>query len=208
MRKRAVSVSELISTKFTTLDIQGEWHKVLGTPEANGVWLIYGKSGHGKSRFIMQLIKMLTHLGKVMYNDIEEGVSLTFQNNIIETGMNQDKLAMKNLLILDKEPIETMCERLKKKKAARIVVLNSIQHAQMQLKDYLKLKDDFPKVLFVLNSHAEGTEPKGALAKFIKYDADIKIRVEGFKAFPASRYGGGESYTIWKEGAAKYWIDL
>ena len=156
----------------------------------------------------MQLIKMLTHHGKVMYNDIEEGARLTFQKNIIETGINQDLLAIKNLLILDKEPIPLMIDRLRKKKAARVVLINSIQHAGLNQKQYLALKNDFPNTLFILNSHAEGKEPKGALAKFIKYDADIKIRVEGFKAFPSSRYGGGDPYTIWEDGAAKYWLDI
>jgi energy-coupling factor transporter ATP-binding protein EcfA2 len=207
-RSRSISVTELVNTKFKTLDLTGEWLKVFGVPEANGVWLIYGHSGHGKSRFMMQLAKMLTQFGKVIYNDIEEGARLTFQSNIIDTHIFDDPVAKKNLIILDKEPLEQLVIRLNKKKAPRIVILNSIQHAQLQKRDYLKLKDNHPNVLFILNSHAQGAEPQGALAKFIKYDADIKIKVEGFKAFPASRYGGGEPYTIWEDGAAKYWADI
>jgi len=43
------------------------------------------------------------------------------------------------------------------------------------------------------------------VAKSVKYDANIIIRVEGFRAFATGRYGGGDPYTIWEEGALKYW---
>ena len=42
--------------------------------------------------------------------------------------------------------------------------------------------------------------------------SEIKIRTEGFKAFVNSRFadgeGGGEPFTIWEEGAARYFADV
>ena len=52
------------------------------------------------------------------------------------------------------------------------------------------------------------------MAKNIRYDADIKIRVEGYKAFATTRYEdsdkgeGGQDYTIWEQGAREYWAEL
>ena len=41
------------------------------------------------------------------------------------------------------------------------------------------------------------------------YDATLKIWVEGFKAFSKGRFIGqtGE-FTIWDEGAARYWGEI
>jgi hypothetical protein len=42
----------------------------------------------------------------------------------------------------------------------------------------------------------------------IRYDADVKMRTEGFKAFVTSRYeGGGSDFIIYEQGAAAYWVD-
>ena len=42
--------------------------------------------------------------------------------------------------------------------------------------------------------------------------SEVKLRVEGFKAFPTTRFatseGGGEPYVIWQEGAARYYADI
>ena len=59
--------------------------------------------------------------------------------------------------------------------------------------------------LFIFISHADGKNPEGSLAKFVKYDADVKIRVEGYRAMCLSRLGGDkEPYTIWEQGAAQF----
>ena len=56
----------------------------------------------------------------------------------------------------------------------------------------------------LMDSHAEGHNPKGAVADAVKFDAFVKVYVEGYRAYPQSRYGGNEPYTVWPEGAAKY----
>ena len=49
------------------------------------------------------------------------------------------------------------------------------------------------------------------LAVRIRFDADIKIKVEGFKAFVTTRYEdpakgeGGADFIIWQQGANDYW---
>ena len=76
------------------------------------------------------------------------------------------------------------------------------------------LKDDNPNTLFVFIAHEDKGQPKGNMAKNIRYDADIKIRVEGYKAFATTRYEdsdkgeGGQDYTIWEQGAREYWAEL
>ena len=63
----------------------------------------------------------------------------------------------------------------------------------------------FKKKSFIFLSHASGKLPDGKTADKIRYDAGIKTRIEGYIAFPISRYGGNKPYVIWEEGARKYW---
>lgn len=204
---RAVSVSELKNKKFKKLELTSKWDKCIGTPEANGVWFVWGNSGHGKSRFLMLLAKELTRHGKVAYNTLEEGARLSMQMNINDAGMDDEEVK-KNFIILNREPIDDLKIRLRKKKHPHFVFIDSFQYTGLSKRQYIELKEEFTDVLFIFNSHAEGKEPQGNIAKFVRYDADVKIRVEGFKALPMSRLGGGEPYVIWEQGAADYWMDI
>jgi hypothetical protein len=206
--KRAVSVAELKSKKFKTISLTTDFKKLIGKPEANGIWFVWGNSGHGKSRFLMKLAKELARHGKVAYDTLEEGARLSMQKNVLDSGMDEDENIKKNFLILDREPIEELKERLRRKKHPHFVFIDSFQYTGLTKRQYIELKEEFTDVLFIINSHAEGKEPLGNIAKFVRYDADVKIRVEGFKAFPASRFGGGEPLTIWEQEASKYWMDI
>lgn len=202
--KRALTIADIKKKKFKTFDLAYEWKNHIGNPEQNGVWFVWGNSGHGKSRFLMNLAKELSHHQKVAYNALEEGARYSIQKNIVESGIQEEHAIM----ILDREPLVELKERLRKRKAPKVVFIDSLQYTGMTKKQYIELKEEFKETLFIFNSHAEGKEPLGNIAKFVRYDADVKIRVEGFKAFPMSRMGGGDAYIIWEDGANKYWVDL
>ncbi|GEP52345.1 hypothetical protein FNO01nite_30170 [Flavobacterium noncentrifugens] len=202
---RAVTVDEIENKKYKDLVLEGDWLKLLGEPESSGSWIVWGQSGSGKSRFTMMLAKCLAGHGKVLWNDLEEGVRKSMQKTIRECKMIDVK---QNFLLLNKEPIEDLKVRLRKRKSAKFIFINSVQHSKLTKVQFIDLINEFPNKLFIFISHAEGKEPKGTVADFVRYDSDIKIRVEGYKAFPISRLGGGEPYVIWPEEAAKYWLDL
>lgn len=200
--KRAVSIDELTRKVFKEIELEGEWKNSIGIPEMSGVWLVWGQSGSGKSRFTMQLAKCLAHYAKVAFDALEEGARKTIQKNVIETNLSEVKNKM---VILNREPIEELKIRLRKKKSPDIIILDSLQYTGLTKKEYIELKEEFHNKLFIFISHAQGKEPKGAVADFIRYDADVKIWIEGYRAFITSRYGGGAPYTIWEEGASDYW---
>ncbi len=203
--KRAISVDELERKKFKELPFEGEWAELLGLPEANGVWIIWGHSGHGKSRFCMQLAKELTKFGRVAYNTLVEGALKSMHKNIIDCGMKEVR---SRFVILDREPIEDLKKRLRAHKHPNFVFIDSFQYTHLTYREYIQLKEEFPTVLFIMVSHAEGKLPEGKAAQKVRYDADIKIRVEGFKAFAGSRMGGGNPYVIWAEQASTYWMEV
>ncbi len=202
MKKRAVSIQRLFSTDIHGLEFTGSWYESIGKPELTGTWLIWGNSGNGKTRFALQLAKYLTTFGKkVAYNSLEEGVSLSMRNAIAECNMQE---VSRRFMLLDKEPIAELIIRLEAQRSPQVVVIDSIQYTGMNYSDYKKLRDKFRNKLFILISHAEGSHPAGRVARSIRFDAFVKIWIEGYKAFPMSRYGGGEPYTIWEEGAMNY----
>lgn len=198
---RAVSVDELLKMKFKVMKFNGEFKDLLGTPEKAGTWIIWGKSGNGKTRFTLKLAKYLTNFGKVVYNTLEEGTKLSFQRAVAETDMQ----SCGNKFLIVSEPITNLSARLSRQRAPRIAIIDSLQYVKLNKTSYINLVEKHPNVLFIFISHAEGKNPKGTTADAVRYHSDVKIHVEGYKAFATSRYGGGQPFTIWEEGAANYW---
>lgn len=194
---RAISVTQLYNQKFKKMGFTDKWLDSFGDPELTGTWLIWGSSGNGKTRLALQLVKYLSGFARVAYNSLEEGCSLSMQRAFVETGMNE---VGNRVILLDKEPICELIKRLKKRKSPDVIVLDSVQYTGLTYAEYKNLRDMFPKKLFVLVSHADGTQPAGRVAKSIRYDAFVKIEVSGFVANVTSRYGGGAPYIIWDEG--------
>lgn len=199
---RAISVSQLETMTFNELPFEGDWYEAVGKPEISGSWLIWGDSGNGKTRFALQLCKYLAQFCRVAYNSMEEGASASMKKAFREVGMKEVK---RQVILLDNEPINELKERLRKRRSPDVVVIDSVQYTGMSYRDYTALRAEFRNKLFILISHADGKNPAGRTAKSIRYDAFVKIRIEGYRAFALSRYGGGTPYTIWKEGAEAYY---
>lgn len=152
----------------------------------------------------MQLAKELTKYGTVLYDSLEEGARKSMKQSIERNHMQE----VKRRFHIVQEPIETLKERLRKRRSADIVFIDSLQYSDLNKTEYKKLKEEFSNKLFILVSHAEGKQPKGRFADFVRYDCDIKIRIEGYKAFCMSRLAAGgtnSEYTIWHLGAEEYW---
>lgn len=200
---RALTVKEVLKQKKKTFAFKGKWKDAFGEPERTGVWFIWGKSGNGKTSFVMQLCKQLCEFDRVAYNSLEEGDSLTMQNTLKRYGMNE---VNKSFYLLNGENMREMSDRLDKRKSVNIVVIDSFQYTQMNYKEYIRFKEAHKDKLIIFISHAAGTAPRGSAAQSVMYDATLKIWVEGFKAFSKGRFIGEKgNYTIWEEGANKYW---
>lgn len=203
---RAISIDQIYKMNFKELDFEGEWKNSIGVPEATGVWIIWGKSGNGKTSYAMQLARYLCVFKKIAYDTLEEGARKSFKNALQR---NQMHLAKKRFVILS-EGKEDLMQRMAKAKSPDIYFIDSFQYMGMTKPEYRAFKFFAikHKKLVIFLSHAEGKEPEGRPAKFVRYDADVKIFIEGFRAHVISRFGGGDPYTIWGEGAAEYWGEI
>lgn len=199
--KRAYSPCDILSMKIPSYEFTGQWKAAIGNPAKAGTWIIWGASGNGKSSFVMQLAKYLCRFGKVIYDSLEEGTSLSFQKSLKRHGMDEVR---GRLIILDREPMEQLSERLERRKSAPIVIIDSFQYSGLNYDTYRKLKERHPNKLLIFISHAEGMHPAGRSAKKVEYDADVKIMVGCFKASCKSRFmeHPGIPITVWAEGAA------
>ena len=204
-QNRAKSVSDIIRYSPKVMKFSGPWFDSFGMPELGGCWLIWGNPGNGKTRFALQLCKHLTNFGRVAYNSLEEGLSLSFQTAIKNIGMTA---VSRRFILLDKEPVPDLRNRLKRQKSPDIVVVDSVQYSGLNKDTAKALVDEFPRKLFVFVSHADGKNPAGRTAGAIRFHANVKLFIEGFRIpQPVSRYKEGicAPFTIWNEGAQKYW---
>lgn len=201
--KTALSPTDILTKKFSTLKWRDDWKAAFGEPETTGVFFICGQSTNGKTAFTMELAKELGRLniGKVFYNSKEEGTGKTMQMTLVRTGIGS-----KSNIIIGCEGLDELDARLDKQKSPRFVIVDSIQFLNVRTPRIVAfIEKHSKKRLLIFTSWADGTEPKGNVAKEVRYRADQKIWVEGFKAISQGRHNAGGTYTIWEEGANKYW---
>lgn len=193
----------LLRKKYDLLPFEGEWFDAFGSPEAHGVWFVWGNSGNGKTTFVLQLVKYLATFRKVAYNSLEESSAHTMQEAFLRVGMMD---VARHVVLLEREPVTELSARLAKRRSPDIVVIDSFQYSELDYKAYKRLKEAHPNKLIIFVSHADGKRPAGRTANSVMYDASLKIWVEGYKAFSKGRYiGPVGSLTVWDEGATKYW---
>lgn len=200
--KKALSMVDLMRKNREVYAFEGALQEAFGQPEQNGVWFIWGRSGNGKTSFVLQLCKELTRYGKVAYDSLEEGDSLTMQNALMRVGMGD----VGRRFILLNESLKEVDTRLKRRRSPDIVVVDSFQYAHIDLKQYEEFIDQHKNKLIIFVSQADGLKPWGRTAQSAMYSASLKIWVEGYRAISKGRYRGNLGYyTIWAEKAEEYW---
>lgn len=187
------------------LDFKHEWLATFGRVESNARMLVWGGSGQGKSRFVLQLARHLSQFSRIAYNSLEMGDSMA-----LGEALQAEKLH-KNIIILNRENMEQVLTRMKRRKSPEVLIIDSMQYLRdengngMTYKKYIHFTSELHDKMLIFISHADHKEPSGRVAKTVRYDVDCKVFVKGFRAFVTSRYGGGKPLTIWEEGAKEYW---
>ncbi|MFK7004797.1 hypothetical protein BWK63_12985 [Flavobacterium covae] len=199
--KKAKNADHLISKTFNEITINCPKLKAhLGEPQLGGCsnWFLFGDSGQGKTSYVLAIVKELTKKYVVHYNTLEEGTRKSFQKAVSRAGLKGNKRFR-----YEQEDYEQLCQRLRKSKQPRIVVIDSCQYffRGKQTQHYFKFIKEFKNTTFIWVSHADGTKPKGKIADDIRYDCDIVNFIENFKAeIKKNRFEANASYIIWEEG--------
>lgn len=200
---RALSINSLLAKKYKTLDFQDEWYEAFDQPEQTGVWFIWGNSANGKTTFVLKLARQLAQFGRVAFVSLEEGACKTFQDAVKRIQFSPSEKRRINIVM---ESMDELDERLQKHKAPRFVIIDSIQYTGWNIKEFMEFKKKHPNKLLIIISQADGRKPAGRTAVSVQYDADLKIWIEGFRAFSKGRYIGPKGeYDIVPHLAAKHW---
>lgn len=205
---RAYSPTEIEKLRIPELPLDGEWEAAFGRPSRYERWFIDGESASGKSTFVMLLSRKLCEFGRVDYISLEEGTSLSFKNRIRRLRMQEVAGSFK---VVTNVTVAELVERLRRPKSAHFVVIDSVQYLDVRSFERLKkvLLDCFPRKGFVLVSQVYKGRPKGKLADDLRFDCGVKIHTQGYRAYCQGRFAehAAAYYTIWEEGACKYYLN-
>lgn len=200
---RSLTAKEILGIHRQSITLTGEWGNCIGTMDRHGVVFIWGNSGNGKTSAVISLCKELSEYGKILFVSLEEGFSLSFQNSLKRFDMES---CGSKFQVIDKATPEELIQRLTKPRSPEFVVIDSYQYLGMSYKQYIEFKSKLQNKLLIFLSHADGKQPSGRAAKAVKYDAMLKIWVEGYVAHSNGRFiGPTAKAVIWEQGAYEYW---
>lgn len=193
---RNYGVNDIEQWKFNDIEMPKEWHDHLGDLAEGFRMLIHGKSGHGKTEYVMRLAKVLAmHYGKVNHNNVEQGRSKTLQAAFIRNNMKEIPPGKWTLCDKSQRVFETWFKRLRARNSGRVIILDSLDYMHMTFDQFKLLHETFKHKSIVIVCW---DDPFDTNAKKIKYLCDIKVKVHNFRAKIVSRFGGNKPYVIWK----------
>ncbi|MDR2148884.1 MAG: ATP-dependent serine protease [Tannerella sp.] len=202
--KGELTLRNIIESKIPVFDFRGEWLEAFGKPQRSGIWYIYGDSGHGKTSFILKLIKELAKFDKILFVSYEEGSASTpLQEGISRFGLLE---ANRKVSVCTKKGKE-LTERLDSRKCPNIVIVDSLDVSDFKRSEQVvELKNRYKNKLFIFTGWAKGREPAKRIGEDVLFMANQKIFIEGYRAISRGRSFGERGYlTVWEKGATDYW---
>lgn len=208
----------LQNARYETFPFDGRWRDSFGSPFRGGAWLIYGTSGSGKTSFALQLAKYLTRFDRVLYWSIEQGNTPSFRRAWMREGLAE---CGNDILLADEDnSFDGIVRQLTQKRGRNILIVDSL--TPLRAKSYSEKKYEYFGVrqyesfrcrlkgkLIIWISHEQAGRPDTTTGDYILKLADMKMRVEGWKVFTNTRSGKGlADFTVWEEGARKYWMGV
>jgi len=187
---RSLSIGNLYTKKFKTLQLDGVWTDVLGKPESNGAWLIWGAEKNGKTWFALMLANCLSENSKVLYVSAEEGTGKAFVESCQRAGLDS---VNRSLQFLEYTPLDELCTRLNKRKSADIIIIDNctVYKDELQYGKLRELLHTYKDKLFIFIAHEERKEPYTSLAKLVRKLAKVIVYVEGLACRVSGRVPGG-----------------
>ena len=208
---RALSIASIEEKRYDYIPFEGEFAEAFGHRERGGIWIVYGKSGMGKTRFTLDLAREFDRIGySVLFATLEMGICSDFNEELKSAGIRSKEQRIK---FVDEISVADLDSYLSKQRSPDVVFIDSIQYFTDQFEakaeEIIHLRKKYRSKIFIFISHIEGKEVEGKAAYIVKRDSFVRIQVEGFRAIYKGRGRGGEKgyYTIWDEGARKYWLE-
>ena len=186
---RSLSFDNILNKKYEYIPFSKDFMDAFGKRQKSGAWIVYGKSGQGKTSFTFQLAREFDRIGyKVLFISLEMGVESDFRDSLLGF-MNSSRSGM---LFWDEVPtFDEFDEFLGKQRSPDVVIIDSLQSLEGEMdvtaKQLVELRKKYRKKIFVYISHVEGKEVQGTVAYRVKRDCFSRIEVNGFCARYMSR---------------------
>lgn len=187
---RALTLSNLYSRTFDTIELLGIFADVFGNPESSGAWLVYGLEKHGKTWFALMLAQELSRTKKVLYVSAEEGCGKDFVESCTRAQLDTTN---RNIHFHEYLSISELREKLTKRRAPEVIFLDNVTIYKDELAygELRKLLADFDNKLFIFIAHEDRKEPYTSAAKLIRKLAKVIAHVEGLAVQISGRVPGG-----------------
>ena len=198
------SLKNLEERRHEYLPFDGEWEQAFGHPEKSGCWIVYGRSGQGKTSFALQLARKLDEMGlRVLFLSLEMGGGADFVKSLREAGIRS---AVSRITVADGCTVEELDAALSRQRGPDVVFIASVQYFTSLCgatpEDIIRLRRKHNGKVFVFTSHMSGNDVEGKAAYDVKRDSFERILVDGFKASHQGRGKGGPRgyYIVWDKG--------
>ena len=197
--KSVFNVRALLEKKFHTIfdnkkavdhPETPKWKEILGDLDGRCKMIIYGRSGSGKSVFVLQLIQFLSEVyGKVGYSSWEEAVNKTIVERIRNFMRIDPKTnSVKDVWFYSRISFEDLCRRIEKN-YLRVIVIDSVQYARFTKDQLQELDVRFAKRHLVIIMVSFGTsEGKTRGADELLHASDIKLYLHKGQLSVTNRY--------------------
>lgn len=210
---KVLSLKNVEDMKHDPIPFEGEWYQAFGRPERSGIWIIYGKSGQGKTHFSLLMAREFDRMGfRTMFIPLEMGYSKDFKEEIWEAGIRS---GISKIILSDScDGIKDLDEYLSRQRSPDVIFIDSIQYFVAQCgvraEDVIALRKKYRSKIFIFISHVDGREVDGRVAYDVKRDSFKRIYIDKFKATYMGRGKGGPKgyYIIWEEGYQKMNLEL
>jgi predicted ATP-dependent serine protease len=172
--------------QFQTLPFYGKWKELIGEPSANFFCLVWGLPKNGKSYLCYYFSDYMSRFAPVLYCLAEEGISVTTQKKIRETGLdkNTDVYFMATKSLTDvKDQLDSGAFG-----AVFFYSINLFNITADQLED---LRRKYTETAFICIVQSTKTGNFRGSQEW-SHNADVLITVEAGFANSRGRFGAGE----------------
>lgn len=183
-----MSAGDLAKLEIEGFGFDGAFFDLFGYPSKPFHCIVFGKPKQGKSIFSFQFADYLAEFGKVLYIACEEGFGGTLQKKITDFGLQDNK----NVHFSD---ARTLQEIQKVVPGYDFVVIDSVNFADLEVKDVEDLKSQNPQTSFVtIHQATKGGDMRGS--QEYRHNCDMVVEVIQGIAYQEGRFQAPGSYDI------------
>lgn len=186
-RPTVMNSLDFAKLQFDTIGLKGKWYDLIGDPSSNFTAMVFGKPKMGKSYLCIEFSGYLArHHGKVLYVAKEEGLDLTLQNKLKDTGVKHPDFFVASQLPDDLTNYD-------------FIFLDSVSKLGLTAEDLTILKKSNPtkSFIFIFQTTKEG---KFRGANTFQHDVDIVMEVpQKGKVIQMGRFNQGGQMDIFAD---------